>query len=483
MIGFLSMIKPNQLKQTRQNFICTHRYWLLFILILCLSATLRFWHLGSINIPVFDEVYFPLYGYDYLTGKQFFHVHPPLANYIFAAAIWLYYHLPWMNAADLNTLAYDQISVLSYRWINALMGTILCIVAWATTYAISKLKWFAIIVFFFLSIDGSLLVDSRFGTNNIYIVLLGLLAIYFVSSAQDSNTKTRLFLIIAGIFFGLTITVKWNGLGYLLAVLAFGLFFKFIEYSDHFRPAKLADHHHSNDLILNKNPPAWEYLIYLILIPIIVYCLIWITDRLFNTEYGFIEMHHQIFGYHEYSKVAKEHPYCSKWYSWPFLIRPIGYSFSTETITNASGLATTYYKDVHLLPNPILTWGSTIAIIFMSGHWLCLAWQWFSKGLINRKWVILTIILLGYFANLLPWAFVSRCLFLYHYQSAATFGMFAFAWYLYSGFKQKNKFILMASIITLLMITAAFIYWLPIQLGIPLEQSSFYNRMWLQSWI
>ena len=45
--------------------------------------------------------------------------------------------------------------------------------------------------------------------------------------------------------------------------------------------------------------PKWEYLIYLLATPLLVYVVIYIPDIQFNTEYGFIEKHQQQIGYHQ----------------------------------------------------------------------------------------------------------------------------------------------------------------------------------------
>ncbi|APC97618.1 phospholipid carrier-dependent glycosyltransferase [Francisella frigiditurris] len=455
-------------------------YLSLFSLILILSIFLRFWHLDTISGPVFDEVYFPLYGYDYLVGKTFFHVHPPLANYIFASSIWLYYHFPWVSTTDFHTIPYEQIPAMSYRWINAFMGVILTLVAWLTAYIISQKKWFALIVFFLISIDGSLLVDSRHGMNNIYIVLFGLCSILFLSKALQAKNR-HIWLILCGIFIGLTISVKWNGSGYLLAILMFLTLYKVLFLCDKYRPVLQQSSTHNS--VLKFNVAIWEMLVYLLVLPFIVYCLVWIPDRLFNTEYSFVGIHQQIMMYHQNLVTADEHPYCSKWYTWPFMIRPIGYSFSTETIYNALGQKSIIYTDVHLFPNPAIAWFSAIAIICMVIHWLVLFRNWFLNGVITRAFMVMSLLLAGYFANFLPWVLVKRCLFLYHYQSAATFGIFILAWYIAYLSSAKAKGLKLIAIFIFVCILASFIYWLPIQLGIPLEQSQFNQRMWLSSWI
>lgn len=473
------LYKPNFCLKQKTNSII---YPLSFSLILLLSIFLRFWHLDSIPGPVFDEVYFPQYGYDYLIDKTFFHVHPPLANYIFAGSIWLYYHLPWISIADIHAITYDQVTAMSYRWINAFTGIIIGLVAWLTAYTISQKKWFALIVFLLISIDGSLLVDSRHGMNNIYLVLFGLCAVLCMMKTVQTQKKHS-WLILSGIFIGLTISVKWNGLGYLLAILLFFILYKILFLCDKYRstpyPSQQTDHDH----IFKLNITFWEALIYFLILPLIIYCLIWIPDRLFNTEYSFVGIHQQIMSYHENLVNPNEHPYCSKWYTWPFMIRPISYSFSTETFYNALGQKEIFYTDVHLFPNPAITWLSTISIICMIANWFILFKNWLRNGVITQSFMIMSLLLAGYFSNFLPWALVRRCLFLYHYQSAATFGIFILAWYITYLFSAKSKALKLLGIVIFLCIITAFVYWLPIQLGIPLEQSQFDQRMWLNSWI
>ena len=141
------------------------------------------------------------------------------------------------------------------------------------------------------------------------------------------------------------------------------------------------------------------------------------------------------------------------------------------------------FKDVHLFPNPFLYWFSTIAILTMLVQWLKLLWQWVNHGILAHKFYLFMFMLLGYFANLLPWALVSRCLFLYHYQPASVFAFLALAWYLTQLTRsESSKYKFLAwGILTIIVVS--FFYWLPIQLGIDLESDAFSRRMWFQSWI
>ncbi len=458
------------------------------------SFTLRFLYLGDIPGSTFDEVFYPRYGFNYLTGENFFYSHPPLGNYIYAAAIWIYSQLPWIDLASIDTLSFEQLPPLSYRWINALFGSLLCLLAYFVSYAVWKNKNFALIVCFFVAIDGSLLVDSRFALPNIFIVIFGLSALLCAAKSQSSYGNSRYWLLSCGIFLGLAASVKWNGLGYLLVILSFFVALYSMQkidlYELRFTQAQVnrlrtqkTVNNIQQKISVTNSVPQWEYLMYFLAVPLLVYVVISIPDLQFNTEYGFIEKQQQMLGYHQIMVEENEHPYCSKWYSWPFMIRPIGYFFSNRDAIDAFGNKIMLFQDVHLFPNPFLYWFSAIAIITMGVQWLKLFWQWINQGVVSHKLYLFLFILLGYFANLLPWAFVSRCLFLYHYQPASVFAFLALAWYLTQLIRSeslKNK-ILSWGILTIIVVS--FLYWLPLQLGIDLESDAFSRRMWFQSWI
>lgn len=462
-------------------------------IILIGSFALRFWHLGEIPGPAFDEVFYPFYGFSYLTDENFYYVHPPLANYLYAAGIWIYYQLPWIDIASIDSLVFEQLSPLSYRWLNALFGSLLCLIAYSLANALWNNKSFALIVCFFVAIDGSLLVDSRFALANVYIVFFGLCAVLCAVKSISVDFNSRFWLLACGVFLGLAASVKWNGLGYWLLIcsslLALFCMQTFDVYKLRFtqtqadRLRKQKPTNYAQQKISLINIPKWEYLIYLLATPLLVYVVIYIPDIQFNTEYGFIEKHQQQIGYHQMMVEENEHPYCSKWYSWPLMIRPIGYFFNSTDAVDALGNQIMLFQDVHLFPNPFLYWFSALAILLMSVEWLKILWKWINQGIVSQKFYLFSFILLGYFANLLPWALVSRCVFLYQYQPSSVFSFLALAWYLINFLKSDTLKYKALSWGILTIIIFSFLYWLPIQLGINLDSDAFSRRMWFQSWI
>src|SRR5690606_12921073 len=50
---------------------------------------LRIYNLSFPGKQVFDEVYFPVFAQNYLTGTYFYDVHPPVGKFVIVVGIWL----------------------------------------------------------------------------------------------------------------------------------------------------------------------------------------------------------------------------------------------------------------------------------------------------------------------------------------------------------------------------------------------------------
>ena len=427
--------------------------------ILLISIGLRFLGLNQINGPVFDEVFYPQYGLLYLQGEEFFYAHPPLANYLYAFAIWVYSLLPWVSIESYQNIELSSIEPISYRWINALLGSFLCLIIYGICLLLTRNRMFAILASILVAIEGSLIVDSRIALANSFLLTFGFSGLYFFLRFYTHKGGWN-NLISSGVFIAMAVSVKWSGLGFLLAGVCFVLLI-------------------SNNQRKDLEQFTLRNSIYFGLIIAITYTAIFLPDTYLNPNYSFFEKHQQILGYHQTMVTGNEHPYCSKWYTWPAMLRPIGYFFESIPIDN--GDTTSFFKAVHLLPNPFIYWFSSLSIILMMVQ---LAINPLTKSTQNQKEVLLQrFICLGYLTNFLPWAFVERCLFLYHYQTASVFSFLALAWYL-SKLLNSNKtqyrsiFVLCAVIILV-----SFLYWLPLNMGFLMPDYEFYRRMWFNNWI
>ena len=78
-----------------------------------------------------------------------------------------------------------------------------------------------------------------------------------------------------------------------------------------------------------------------------------------------------------------------------------------------------------------------------------------------------------FYANFLPWAIASRSTFIHHFQPSACFAFMALAFLLFKA-SNKNKFENRGFVLSILvLIIISTIYWLPLQLGIPISSESF----------
>jgi len=72
---------------------------------------------------------------------------------------------------------------------------------------------------------------------------------------------------------------------------------------------------------------------------------------------------------------------------------------------------------------------------------------------------------------------------LYHYQPASGFAFMALALILFKLTQRREKFAEWIYRVSLILVMAATIYWLPLQLGIQIDAQRFYQMMWFDSWI
>jgi dolichyl-phosphate-mannose-protein mannosyltransferase len=465
---------------------------LALIAIFLFSAALRFWGLGRFNILVFDEVYYAVFANNYLTGTDFFNAHPPLSQYIIALGIWIGAHLPFGQEIS-NTLTGSSRTTFSYRWINALTGSFIPLIVGGIALQLSHRRSYAVLSALFVALDGLFLVESRYALNNIYLVGFGLLAQLFVLLALNRDPPFRKpYLTLAGICFGASAAIKWNGLGFLLGIYLLWLLAWIVRGLGSLRTHSPPPHPPSPLQNLSQINLI-QAGIYFALIPFLTYSLSWIPHLILNPEPGFFQMQWEILTFHQRVGSGEEvHPYCSRWYSWLLMWRPVAYFYhtaeeKTDAIISSPTLPTpntNYIYDVHAMGNPILWWLSTAAIVLIGIFVVLQLWEkrFGFRPLTPATWLGLYFVI-NHAANFLPWAKVSRCTFLYHYMSALVFAELALAWIVHHWLRKASLLYRQAGIVVTMLIIFAFIFWLPLYLGLPLTPDSYRLRMWFDHWI
>lgn len=471
--------------------------------IFLISLALRFWGLSRFNTLVFDEVYYAVFARNYLTHTHFFDGHPPLSKYIIAIGIWLGNQMPF-GKDSVNDLTGSHLSTFSYRWLDALTGSFIPLVIAAIAYRLTRRRSYAFIAALFAACDGLFLVESRYALNNVYLVLFGLLGQLFLLLGLSAKGKQRWgWLAISGIWFGASASIKWNGLWFLFGAYLLWICAWLIKLVRELRSRHKGTHRQEpTDVVYKPSRMPLQNLTQLNLlhilfnlgiIPVLFYCIIWIPHILLNPEYGLWEVQKEILSYHQRVGGNNVHPYCSPWYTWLLMIRPVAYFYHTSRNTVEpvpifpplpAGAGKVIY-DVHAMGNPILWWLSTAAILLL----LLLA----IKGFLSRDgffksppttsgWLVLYLVF-NWLANLLPWLDVKRCTFLYHYMGSSVFAGLGIAWIVDRWLASNQRGLRTAGVAVTCLIIAGFIFWMPIYLGLPLSPEGYKLRMWLTSWI
>ncbi len=408
----------NLLKKTKSFLskeILDHTWFFLAILLVA-SFVLRIWHLGAIKEEIFDEVYFVHFAKNYLSGTSFFDIHPPLGKLIIAFGIKIFgdTHFGW-------------------RIMSAIFGTGVILMGYLVGKEL-KNKIVGLLTAVILALDGMILVYSRVGLMDIFMVFFILLGSW--SMLKFAKSQRLIFLIIAGLSLGLAASVKY---------IAGLLFFLYILI-----------------LIVKKAPLKkiiWQFPLFILVLPAALYLSFFFFNFPANGQFfsKVLEWHQQSLNYN--LTLKEGHPYGSKWWSWFLLLRPIWLYFK-----DVSGR----YVGVVGLGNPLAWWSSLLVVPI-------LVWRMAKKD----KTAI--IVLGAFLIYLLPWAFFKRVLFYYHALPSFVFLSLGTAYLLERLLKDSfGKVIVLVYFLILIFL---FVYFLPIWMGLPITSVQFYHRMWLKSWI
>jgi dolichyl-phosphate-mannose--protein O-mannosyl transferase len=89
----------------------------------------------------------------------------------------------------------------------------------------------------------------------------------------------------------------------------------------------------------------------------------------------------------------------------------------------------------------------------------------------------------GYFAQLIPWMFVDRVVFIYHYFPATIFLILAIGYSIYILYCKNKKVKYYAFIYTILVVLM-FLMFYPVLAGFPVEYEYVYKYLkWFKSWV
>ena len=377
------------------------------------------------NSMYFDEIYHARTAYEFLHGLSTYeNTHPPLGKILISVGIAIF----GMNP---------------FGW--RIMGTLFGIAMLPFLYLLGKRMTgntpAAALACFLFAFDFMHFTQTRIATIDVYITFFVIAMYYFMyhycsMSFYDTPLyKTFIPLGLCGVCMGLGIASKWTGIyaGCGLAILFFAhLLRRYREYLyAKAHPGKSTngiDHKY-----IVKNFPDYTIktidfcLTFFVLIPVVIYLLSYLPF-VDNSHPGLFDRmlanQTSMFNYH--SGLEATHPYSSSWYEWPTMVRPIWYY---------SGYLTDAVKEgISAFGNPVVWWIGIPAFIYIlyllirNNAFLCSLTgrtktaNSTATGLLSRsEYAAASFLVVGYLAQYLPWFFVTRITFIYHYFPSVPF--------------------------------------------------------------
>ena len=383
--------------------------------------------ISYMNSSYFDEIYFARTAYEYTQGMETYEwTHPPLGKLIQAIPIYINNYL----------------SPFNYRLMGNISGILMIAVMYIFAKELFKKRKYAIFASLLMAFDTFHFAQTRMGTVDSHLILFILLASYFMVK-YTKNNKT-FYLLLSGIFFGLSVSVKWTGLygGIALAII-------FFTY-----------------LVKNKKINIKNFLkgtLFFVVIPLFIYSslyLIFPNNKLNHTTNfeNIINQQKDMYNYH--SKLNATHYFSSKWYTWPISYKPVWYHqeiLNNDTKETISGIG-----------NIVIWWMGIIGFLYS------------LIKLIRKKDKQSFIIVVSMLSLWLPYAFIGRVMFLYHYFPVLPFMMLGIV-NLFKSIEEKYKLKYLIPLYMIFVI-AFFIIYYPVISGIETPVSYIEKLRIFDSW-
>lgn len=394
------------------------------------------------NSAYFDEIYFARSSYEYVNGIPTNEwVHPPLGKLIMAAPIALF---------GMNTFA--------YRLMGVIAGILMIPVLYALAKNLFKNRKWAILAGLLMTFDCFHFSQTRMGTVDSFLVLFIMLSSLFLYKyvALDKNEKfSKKFknLALSGLFIGCAIATKWTGL---YAGLAEAIFLIGSIVINNFGKKK------------EKDQDLFKIFLtcigFFIVLPIVTYILSYL---LFPNVYpgkinginDILTQTKNMFNYH--NELEEMHNFQSKWYTWPAMIKPVWYYAS---------YAGSNLKSVIVgIGNPAIWWVGIVSTLFVMIR---------ACFIRNKENVFMLLFIL---CSILPYAFISRPMFMYHYFPVLPFVMLtivALIRFITNKLKTNSVYLFYVGVVVLM-----FICFYPIVSGTQTSTDYIDSFKWLSTWI
>lgn len=455
------------------------------------------------NSLYFDEIYHARSAYEYVNGIDCFEwSHPPLGKLIMAFPLLFFNYSPF-----------------TVRLMGNIAGILLIPVMYILCKKIFKNRKYALLGAALMMFDNMHFAHTRIALVDGFEVLFILLSVLFMKNYLDLDKKDKfkkkmVNLLLSGFFIGCAIATKWNA-----SYVAIGLAVVFFIHLAKEYNFSLKDYVKKN-ININKLlkyifsfiliPLALYYLFYLYfsnniaLVLLIIYGVIFINYLLFkfacflikdkylcklfivciisfilipitiyilsyvlfpNVAYynktlsGILDQTKLMYDYH--SGLDATHPFSSTWYQWPIMYRPV-WLYSGDLINKTR-------STIVDMGNPAIWWFGIVSFVYV------------VINTIKKKNKDSLFILIFILSSYIPYVFIGRIMFMYHYFIVLPFvmiGIVDFIKWITEKYKNDKVYWLY-----LILVIILFFVFYPVTSGIRVGEDYINAIKWLGSWI
>ncbi|MCH9741025.1 MAG: glycosyltransferase family 39 protein [Epsilonproteobacteria bacterium] len=376
----------------------------------------------------FDEIYHGRTAYELIHGLAVYeNTHPYLGKVLISLGIEMFEMTPF-----------------GWRFINVVFGLFFIIVAYYFSLLLFKKPLFAFSGAFIVTYSFMHLVQARIALIDTFGVLFVFISYYFL---YRFLIKQKLSLLwVSGIFFGLASAVKWSAVFASLGFVFIAIYLLIIKYP------------------LEKRFAGYRLILYGVIsyigIALIVYTLTFFDIYMRTGNFQDI-INYQINMFNYHAAAVKPHAYSSVWWSWIFDFRPMCYH------RNNHGLM---HQSITILGNPAIFWTGIVAILYL------------VYVSIRKRVLESGFILLAFLGMYLPYMFISRPMFIYHFYYAVPFMILAVLYMWRDLIEYSSKFYILF-FLYLLIVAELFLQFYPVLSGYEVSREYVVNYLiWFKGW-
>lgn len=319
----------------------------------------------------FDEIYHSRTAYEIMHGINVYeNTHPYLGKLLIIPGIELFGMTPF-----------------GWRITNVLFAGLFIVMMYYLAQHLFKKRLFAFSSAFLLTYSFMHLTQSRIGLIDTFGVFFVFVSYYFLYRFIKEQKLS--ILLWSGVFFGLASAVKWSAVFAVLGYMMIALYLLFSRYP------------------LEKRFMGYRLLMYGVLayglVAGAVYLLSFFDIYLQTGSFQkIVDYQFSMYDYH--TKLVSTHSYSSPWWSWPIDYRPMCY---TREIHG------TLFRSITAFGNPAIFWMGTVALFYL------------IYASVKKRTLESVFILLAFSGLYLPYIFVGRLMFIYHFYYAVPFMILA----------------------------------------------------------